>query len=65
MFISFVVFLTIGRTRFLELVFHPVWFRAGLENIRFFYMLLLILFPLKAENNKREMRIRKKIASSN
>ena len=65
MFISFVVFVRIGRRGFSELVFHPVWFRDGLVNIRFFSMLLLIFFPLKAENNKREMRIRKKIASSN
>ena len=65
MFISFVVFVTIGKRGFSELVLHPVWFRAGLVNIRFFSMLLLIFFPLKDENNKREMRIRKKIASSN
>ena len=65
MFISFVVFVTIGRTGFSKLVFHPVWFRVGLVNIRFFSMLLLIFFPLKDDNNKGEMRIRRKIASSN
>ena len=65
MFISFVVFVTIVRRGFSELVFDPIWFRVGLVNIRFFSMLLLIFFPPKAENNKREMRIRKKIASSN
>ena len=64
MFICFVVFVTIGRRGFSELVFHPMWFRVGLVNIRIFSMLLLIFFPLRDENNKREMRIRNKIASS-